>query len=111
MRRPLPTTEGTGGTPVVVVPDKPEVNEPDSACDANSPRRTISAAWIPSQTTLPKYSETDECTPIKTSYTCSIVTVCAVGGTQTPVTSDAPDSSCVAFLGEGVPPPVIVNPS
>ena len=107
MRRPLPMAKGDGGGPVVVVPDKPEVNEPDSACDANSPRRTISATWIPDRTSLPS---TGECTPVTTTYHCAIVTVCAVGGTQTPVTSDAPDSSCVAFLGEGFPPPVFEIP-
>lgn len=109
MRRPLPKIEGEAQPPVVTTPD-PEVNEPDSACDASSPRRTVSATWIPEQTTLPKYSETDGCTPVKTTYHCSIVTVCAVGGTETPVTSDAPDKSCVDFLGPGVPPPVFENP-
>ena len=109
MRRPLPAIVAGDESPVVTTPAS-EVNEPDSACDASSPRRVIAANWLPEQATLPKYSETDTCTPVKTTYHCSVVTVCAVGGTQTPVTSDAPDKSCVDFLGPGTKPPVFELP-
>jgi len=109
MRRPLPAVVAGDQPPVVTTPD-PEVNEPDSACDASSPRRVIAASWLPEQSTLPKNSEDDTCTPVKTTYHCSVVTVCAVGGTQTPVISDAPDKSCVDFLGPGTKPPVFELP-
>lgn len=114
MRRPIILKKSSGSPttppvvdptpPVIVVPpvtDDPEevdpIVDPGSACDEDADRRIIDARWVSDTKTTGENAD-GSCTDTKTSYHCTVVTACRVGGNDTPVTSDAADAVCREFL-------------
>lgn len=104
MRRPIivKKSSGTGNPPATPAPSDPDVIDPGLVCDANAPRRTIDAQWL-AETHTGTTDAASNCVNTTTTYHCSVVTVCAVGGTETPIVSEASDATCEQYFKDRGP--------
>ena len=105
MRRPIIVKKSSGtGNPPVTPPttSDPDVIDPGLVCDANAPRRIIDAQWL-AQPVTGSTDTAGNCVNVSTTYHCSVVTVCAVGGSETPITSEASDATCEQYFKDRGP--------